>query len=53
MSKRVSYYDASSSTLLFIHKNLNANVAINSVFTNEFWIHCWQVSGIQMNMTYK
>lgn len=30
MSKHVSCYGASSSTLLFIHKNLNADIAINS-----------------------
>lgn len=30
MSKHVSCYGASSSTLLFIDKNLNAHIAINS-----------------------
>lgn len=51
MNKYVSYYYTSSSTLLFLHKNLNADIAINSCY--KWWVHRWQVSGIQMNMTCK
>jgi hypothetical protein len=32
MNKHVSCYGASSSTLLFIHKGLNADIAINSSY---------------------